>query len=72
VGSDEVLLNLNDTDWGADSGFSQNRAFAGFGWSFDPGRRIRTAIGYLNQFIHRRSADDAMNHILSINISMNF
>jgi len=72
VGYDEVFFNLNDTNWGADSGFAQNRAFGGFGWGFDASRRIRTAIGYLNQFIRRPSADDAMNHILSINISMTF
>ncbi|NIO04570.1 MAG: DUF2490 domain-containing protein [Proteobacteria bacterium] len=72
TGYDEVFLNLNSTDWGADSGFDQNRVFAGFGWHFGPSRHIRAAIGYLNQFVHKTSADDEINHILSINLLLNF
>jgi len=72
VGSNEIFFNLNDTDWGAENGFDQNRAFGGFGWSFDPGRRVSAVIGYLNQYIRKPSTDNRMNHILSISLLLNF
>ena len=72
VGYDEVFLNFNSTDWGADSGLDQNRLFAGVGWSFDKNRRTTVEMGYLNQFIRNGSGDDTMNHILSINLLLNF
>ena len=62
---DEVFFNLNDTDWGANSGLDQNRAFIGFGYKRCPNSKFRTEIGYLNQFVDRQS--DGMNHILSVN-----
>ena len=72
VGYDELFIHLNSTDWGADSGFDQNRLFAGFGWNFDTDRRITGAIGYLNQFTRKPSGDNEMNHILSIYLLLNF
>lgn len=65
---DEAFFHLNDTDWGADAGFDQNRAFVGFGWKRCKNARTRTEIGYLNQFINRQGGTDGMNHILSINL----
>ena len=62
---DEIFFNLNDTDWGANSGLDQNRAFIGFGFKRHPSSRVRTEIGYLNQFVDRQT--DGMNHILSVN-----
>lgn len=64
---DEVFFNFNDTDWGADGGLDQNRAFLGFGYNPNPDAPIRTEIGYLNQFINNQGGTDGMNHILSIN-----
>lgn len=64
---DEAFFHLNDTDWGAESGFDQNRAFIGFGYKEQPNSRVRTEIGYLNQFVNRQNAIDGMNHILSVN-----
>lgn len=64
---DEVFFNLNDTDWGADAGLDQNRAFFGFGYKRCPHPPVRTEIGYLNQFINSQGGRDEMNHILSIN-----
>lgn len=64
---DEFFFNLNDTDWGASSGFDQNRVFAGFRL---PGARrfskIRPEIGYLNQVINE-PGPNRTNHILSVN-----
>ena len=72
---DEIFFDLNGTDWGQRSGVSQNRMFAGLGWKF--GSRpssgpLTVEVGYLNQFVRKRSADDELNHILSINLFVNF
>ena len=64
---DEAFFNLNDTDWGADAGLDQNRAFLGLGFKRHPDAAVRTEVGYLNQFINRQGGVDGMNHILSIN-----
>jgi Protein of unknown function (DUF2490) len=71
---DEVFVDLNDTDWGQRSGISQNRLFLGLGWKFGSSTRSGPAsleVGYLNQFINRPRVD-RMNHILSINLFLNF
>ena len=65
---DEVFFHLNDTDWGADSGFDQNRLFLGFGLKCDPESSFRLEAGYLNQFVGRSNRDDLSNHLLSINL----
>ena len=67
IGWDEVFFNLNNTDWGADAGLDQNRAFIGVGYKRCPHAPVRTEIGYLNQFINSQGGTDGMNHILSIN-----
>ncbi len=64
---DEVFIHLNDTDWGANTGFDQNRAFIGFGYKRTPNAPVRTEVGYLNQYSARRGGTDEMNHILGIN-----
>lgn len=64
---DEIFFHLNDTDWGAVSGFDQNRAFVGFGWKRHSNSRLRTEIGYLHQTIDIPSGADRVNHILSTN-----
>jgi len=70
VAYDEVFIAFNDTDWGAQSGFDQNRLFAGLGWQFQKGRNVEA--GYLNQFVRRRGRDNLMNHILSLNLLLRF
>lgn len=69
VAWDEVFVHLNSTDWGARKGFDQNRGFAGLGYRWQP--HILTEIGYLNQFICTASTD-RMNHILSLNVFLDF
>jgi hypothetical protein len=64
---DEVFFNFNDTDWGARNGLDQNRAFIGYGYKRCPNSKVRTEIGYLNQFVNRQGGVDGMNHILSVN-----
>lgn len=67
VGWDELFIHLNDTDWGANTGFDQNRLFAGIGWKHTPDSPLRTEIGYLNQTINNSGSPDRCHHILSIN-----
>ena len=68
VSWDELFFHLNDTDWGANNGFDQNRAFVGLGLKFPADSRARTEIGYLHQAINSPGAADRSNHILSINL----
>lgn len=68
---DEIFFDLNDTDWGQQSGFAQNRMFAGVGWKLFASGKLSTEIGYLNQFVRSGSGSNRMNHILSINLFVN-
>lgn len=65
---DELFVHLNTTDWGAETGFNQNRAFVGFGFRECADSPKRVEVGYLNQHINRRNAGDLANHLLSVNI----
>lgn len=67
---DEVFINLDDTDWGADDGFDQNRAFAGLGFKLAP--HLRSEVGYMNQYVARANRDDASNHVLSLTLFLDF
>jgi hypothetical protein len=40
-------VRANSTQWGGDSGFDPNRAFAGIGWNFTP--QVCAELGCLNQ-----------------------
>jgi len=68
VGYDEVFFDLNDTDFGQDAGFAQNRLFVGLAWRFDGAGRVVAELGYLNQFIDVRSGRGTMNHLVSLNL----
>lgn len=68
--SDEYFANINKTNYGADEGFDQNRAFVGIGYNFD--KNIKTEIGYMNQYIRKPKAADRMDDILSVNLYLNY
>lgn len=68
VAWDEVFIHMNDTDWGADSGFDQNRVFVGVGFQRHPASPFRVETGYLNQYIDRTTGLDLSNHLLSVNL----
>lgn len=68
VGWNEIFYHLNDTDWGARSGFNQNRAFVGLRYKPKPDCRWRVEVGYLNQVIEVPTGSDRNNHILSVNL----
>jgi hypothetical protein len=67
---DEVFLNLNSTDWGAPSGFDQNRLWVGLGWTFN--EHVTLEAGYLNQYIRRGGGAYTMNHIVAIHLLLSF
>jgi hypothetical protein len=69
---DEVFVDLNNTDWGADAGFRQNRFFAGLGAFVDAERHYRVEIGYLNQYEDKPSSTDNINHIVSCNLFIRY
>lgn len=61
---DELFVHLDDTDWGADRGLDQNRAFAGLARQLGPALRLEA--GYLNQYTRRAERADALGHTLSL------
>lgn len=65
VGWDELFWGLNSTDWGARSGFDQNRVFGGLGFTTHYGLRLE--VGYLNIFA-KRKPNNLANHALSVGI----
>jgi Protein of unknown function (DUF2490) len=68
----EVFVNINSTDWGATSGFGQNRIFAGLGVFIDSKRHYRFELGYLNQFIDHKNRTDRMNHLISASLFIRY
>ncbi len=68
VAWDEIFFHLNDTNWGADAGFDQNRVFVGLGIKQSPDSPVRIEVGYLNQFVYRTNRSDLSNHLLSISL----
>ena len=67
---EELFVHLNDTDWGADGGLDQNRAFGGLGIRFND--TASGEIGYMNQYVNRRSRNDASNHTLSLTLLLTY
>lgn len=68
---DEAFYRINTTNWGGKSGFDQNRAFAGVGWTFN--NNIRTELGYLNQYIDDANHNNAtMHHLGLLSVFMSF
>ncbi|MFN2428203.1 MAG: DUF2490 domain-containing protein [Candidatus Binatia bacterium] len=63
---DEIFLAFNDTDWGANAGFDQNRAFLGAAVHVTD--IVRVEGGYMNQFVERAAASNSSNHILLISL----
>ena len=66
---DELFINTRSTDWGALSGFDQNRAFAGIAWQATSNARLE--VGYINQYV-RGNTSDRMNHVLSTSLLLRF
>lgn len=62
----EGFAALNDTDWGARSGFDQLRSFVGAEIGL-PG--VSTLeVGYLNQLVNQRAGNTRVNHVASVTL----
>jgi hypothetical protein len=67
---DEAFIAFNDTSFGQQAGFDQNRAFAGVGLFMS--KEVRLEAGYLNQYQVRRNAPDPMRHVLQVSVFANW
>ena len=68
---DEFFVRANTTPWGGQSGFDQNRAFAGLGWTFN--QNFRTEVGYLNQYLEDANHQNTtMHHLIMGSLFINF
>lgn len=68
---DEAFYRVNSTTFGGKSGFDQNRAFAGLGWSFN--KNLRTELGYMNQYVDNANHSAAtMRHMGMASVFVNF
>ena len=64
-------MNDNTYDAQLQSGPTQNRAYIGVGYRFNPTAQVE--FGYLNQFAWGYNGkDDQDNHIIATNINLNF
>lgn len=66
----EHFAYLNDTDWGARSGFDQLRFYGGVRLPLTD--RSSFEAGYMHQFINRASGVDAVNHTLMLHLRVKF
>ena len=68
---DEFFIRANSTPAGGQSGFDQNRVFAGVGWTFN--KNVRAEGGYLNQYLEDAThTHSIMHHLLMGSVFINF
>jgi len=70
VGANEVLIALNDTDWGERSGLDQNRLFLGVSYRLNA--KAIVDFTYLNLYVDRPVIEDVVNHLLFANMRFSF
>ena len=72
IGWDEFFLRANTTTTGGQSGFDQNRAFVGLGWTFN--KNFRAEGGYMNQYLegYNYNATAVMHHLVMASLFVNF
>lgn len=66
----EPFFALRDTDWGSESGFAQNRVFAGLEWRLSNSLALQTS--YMHQYLWRAGAEDRSNHLAVFNFRKRF
>jgi len=64
----EPFVDLNDTDWGGDSGLAQNRASLGLGWRVSD--KLTVEAGYMNQFIWVDGGENRLNNVGTLNFKV--
>lgn len=68
---DEFFIRANSTKFGGQSGFDQNRAFAGLGWTFN--QNFRAEAGFLNQYLDDAThTNNTMHHLIMGSLFINF
>ena len=68
---DEFFIRANSTPAGGQSGFDQNRTFAGLGWTFN--KNVRAEGGYLNQYLNDAThTNNTMHHLIMGSLFINF
>lgn len=68
---DEFFVRVNSTPSGGQSGFDQNRAFMGLGWTFN--KSVRVEGGYLNQYLDDAThTNNTMHHLIMTSVFVNF
>lgn len=68
---DEFFIRANSTQYGGRSGFDQNRAFAGLGWTFN--KNVRIEGGYMNQYLDDAThTNNTMHHLIMTSVFFNF
>jgi hypothetical protein len=71
VAWDEFFIRVNSTQYGGRSGFDQNRAFAGLGWTFN--KDVRLEAGYMNQYLDDAThTHNTMHHLIMTSVFFNF
>jgi hypothetical protein len=70
IGTNEVLIAMNDTDWGERSGLDQNRLFLGLGYS--PGPDMSFDFTYFNLYVDRPLVEDLVTDLLFAGVRFNF
>lgn len=69
AGQEEVFVNLSGNQ-AAQTGFDQNRLWAGIGYYFTP--KIKLETGYMNQYVNVAHKDNQLNHIVSTSLYFNY
>jgi hypothetical protein len=69
---DEFNIKVNTTATGGKSGFEQNLAFAGLGWTFN--NHFRMEAGYLNQYLEdpNHLNHNTMHHLITVTSIITF
>jgi Protein of unknown function (DUF2490) len=68
---DEFFIRVNSTQFGGKSGFDQNRAFAGLGWTFN--KNVRFEGGYMNQYLDDAThTNNTMRHLIMGSLFISF
>lgn len=68
IGSVEVFVALNDTDWGARGGLDRVRSFAGL--ELPLVGKSTVEVGYLNQYVKAAAGPDQMDHVAAVNLML--
>lgn len=68
---DEFFIRVNSTQFGGKSGFDQNRAFVGLGWTFN--KNVRFEGGYMNQYLDDLThTNNTMRNLIMGSVFINF